>query len=101
LEINKKKEEKIIIEQTKITKINFLGKTLDEIQIIIGEPSLNRIDENTQTVRFDTDYCRLFLYLNTKNINPRVEYFEIRDTKGSLVNNKEEIEICYKNFKIG
>ena len=37
----------------------------------------------------------------TSNQNlPRVEHFEIRDTKGNLVDKKDHIQNCYKNFKL-
>ncbi|SVC72504.1 uncharacterized protein METZ01_LOCUS325358, partial [marine metagenome] len=47
LEIEKKKEKKLVKEQKKIIKINFIGKTLNEIKSSLGEPQLIRIDGNT------------------------------------------------------
>jgi len=44
--------------------------------------------------------CRLFFFFNSNLNLPRVEHFEIRDTKGNLIDKKEHIQNCYKNFKL-
>ena len=100
LEKEKKEKKEIIKEQKKETKINFLGKTSNEIKLMIGEPTLLRIDGNSRTVRFDNNFCQLFLFSNAEIKNARVEYFEIRNKVGNLIINKEKIEKCYKNFKL-
>lgn len=100
LEKEKKEKKEIIKEQKKETKINFLGKNSNEIKLMIGEPTLLRIDGNSRTVRFDNNFCQLFLFSNAKIKNARVEYFEIRNKVGKLIINKEKIEKCYKNFKL-
>ena len=100
LEIEKKEKEKIIIEQKKETKINFIGKIPEEIKLLIKKPTLTRIDGNSRTVRFDNNYCRLFLFSNAKIENSKIEYFEIRNTLGKLIINKEEIKKCYVEFKL-
>ena len=100
LEIEKKEKEEIIIKQKKGTKINFIGKTSKEIKLLIQNPELIRIDGNSKTVRFDNNYCRLFLFSNSKIENSKIKYFEIRDTFGKLIINKEEINKCYTKFKL-
>ena len=100
LEKEKKEKKEIIKEQKKETKINFLGKNFNEIKLMIGEPTLLRIDGNSRTVRFDNNFCQLFLFSNAEIKNARVEYFEIRNKVGKLIINKEKIEKCYKNFKL-
>ena len=96
----KKKEKKLAKQQKKIVKINFFSKTLDELRQDLGNPSLLRNDGGTQMARFDTMGCRLFFFFNSNLNLPRVEHFEIRDTKGNLIDKKEHIQNCYKNFKL-
>lgn len=98
LEKEKKEKEKIIIEQKKVSKINFLGKNLNEVKLIIGEPNFLRTDGNSRTIRFDNNFCQLFLFSNAKIKNFKIEYYEIRNKNGELIINKEEIKKCYKNF---
>ena len=100
LEVEKKKEKKLVKEQKKIIKINFLGKTFNEIKSKLGEPSLIRLDGNTKTVRFNNSSCRLFLFFNSNKSHSKVEYFEIRDIQGNLIINKERIQDCYKYFNL-
>jgi len=100
LDKEKKKAEKIIKEQRRETKINFLGKTDNEIKRMIGTPELIRVDGNSQTLRFDNNFCQLFLFSNAKTKNAKIKYFEIRDKNGKLIINKEKIKKCYKNFKL-
>ena len=100
--LQKEKEEKIKIikEQKKEVKITLLGKTSNEVMLMFGEPDLIRVDGNSRTMRFDNNFCQLFIFLNSNNENAKVEYFEIRNIKGKLIINKEKIEGCYKNFKL-
>lgn len=100
LEIEKKAKQEIIKEQKKKSEINFLGKTFDEIKLVIGDPKLTRIDGNSKTMRFDNNYCRLFLFSSAKKNTTKVEYFEIRNSLGKLIINKEEMKKCYQTFKL-
>ncbi|MDC0057483.1 hypothetical protein OAJ74_04930, partial [Alphaproteobacteria bacterium] len=96
----KKKEKKLAKQQQKIVEINFFTKTLDELRHDLGDPSLLRNDGGTQMARFDTLSCRLFFFFNSSQNLPRVEHFEIRDIKGSLIDRKELIQNCYKKFNL-
>ena len=95
------KEKKYIVEtQRKTTEINFLGNSLNEIKKILGESKLAREDGNTYMLRYDSKSCRLFLFFNLQIINKKVEYFELRDTKGDLLKSRQSIEECYREFKL-
>tara|TARA_B110000438_G_C15764942_1_gene629096 strand:- start:425 stop:850 length:426 start_codon:yes stop_codon:yes gene_type:complete len=99
--VEKEKEEqrKLVKEQKKIV-INFLGKSMTELKTLLGDPQLIRFDGNTKIVRYDNFSCKLFLFLNSNYENSRIEHFEIRNRKGNLINVKEKIENCYKNFQL-
>ena len=90
LEKEKKEKGKIIKEQKKKTKINFLDKNFNEIKLLVGEPTLLRVDGNSKTARFDNNFCQLFLFSNAKMKNFKVEYFEIRNKEGKLIINKKK-----------
>ena len=62
LKREKKEKKEIIQEQKKKTKINFIGKTSNEIQLMIGLADLIRVDGNTKIIRFDNSFCQLFLF---------------------------------------
>ena len=94
------KREVLQPQSQKIVEVNFFSKTLDELRQDLGNPSLLRNDGGTQMARFDTLGCRLFFFFNSNLNLPRVEHFEIRDTKGNLIDKKEHIQNCYKNFKL-
>lgn len=95
------KENKYIVEtQRKTTEINFLGNSLNEIKKILGESKLAREDGNVYMLRYDSKSCRLFLFFNLQIINKKVEYFELRDTKGNLLKSRQSIEECYREFKL-
>ena len=99
--IIEQKEQKNIVEtQQKISQINFLGNSLNEIKKILGETKLAREDGNTYLLRYDSKSCRLFLFFNLQIINKKVEYFELRDTKGILLKSRQSIEECYREFKL-
>lgn len=100
--LQKEKEEKIKIikEQKKEVKITLLGKTSNEVMLMFGEPDLIRVDGNSRTMRFDNNFCQLFLFSLTKLKNARVDYFEIRNKEGNLIINKKNIDKCYKSFKL-
>ena len=100
IEKEKEKEKSIIKSQQRLADINFIGKT--EVQLIssIGNPQLKRTDGSVLMLRYDTDGCRLFLFFNEKIKNKKVEYFEIRNSFGELLNSKQSIEQCYREFKL-
>ena len=97
--IEKKREEAVVVKQKKITTIKFLGKTMSELINDFGKPDLIREDGNTKTVRFDTASCRLFLYFSLTTDMSKVEYYEIRDTKGNLVDKSKELEKCFQQIQ--
>ena len=72
---------------------------MKELRKQIGQPSLIREVENTTTARFDSKSCRLFVFMNAVIKNPRVEYYEMRDNKGELIDNQKDIELCFKEIK--
>ena len=100
LEIEIKEKEKEVRKQKKETRINFVNKTPKEIELLIGEPELIRIDGNSKIVRFDSKFCRLFLFSDLNDQKGEIKYFEIRNKEGKLIINKENIQKCYQNFKL-
>ena len=97
--VEKKKERDVAKKQKKITTIKFLGKTLPELIKKFGKPNLTREDGNTKTVRFDTLSCRLFLYFNSAIDISRVEHYEIRDTKGNLMEKSKDLKKCFHEIQ--
>ena len=81
-------------------EINFIGKTEASITNTLGEAQLNRTDGTINTLRYNSANCRLFLFFNQEVKNKRVEYFELRNTEGELINSKELLEECYKEFNL-
>jgi hypothetical protein len=67
---------------------------------MFGEPDLIRVDGNSRTMRFDNNFCQLFLFSLAKLKSARVDYFEIRNKNGNLIINKKNIDKCYKSFKL-
>ena len=98
--IEQKEQKNIVKTQQKISQINFLGNSLNEIKKILGESKLAREDGNAYMLRYDSKSCRLFLFFNLQIINKKVEYFELRDTKGNLLKSRQSIEECYREFKL-
>ena len=97
----KKEEEKNIVEsQQKLAEINFIGKTEDKILSLLGQPQLSRVDGSVYTLRYDSDNCRLVLFFNNSLTNKRVEYFELRGENTDLLNSKQALEQCYREFKL-
>ena len=97
----KQKEEKNIVEsQQKLAEINFIGNTENKILEILGEAKLKRIDGSVYTLRYDSDNCRLFLFFNQETNSKRVEYFELRNNKAELLNSKQSLEQCYREFNL-
>jgi len=96
-----KEEEKTIVKtQQKLAKINFIGKKINEIQSEMGEPELLRSDGIIQMLRYDSKSCRLFLFFNLNANIKRVEHFEFRDYLGELLNTKQSLETCYREYKL-
>ena len=96
----KEEEETIVETQQKLAQINFIGKKINEIQSQIGEPKLSRSDGMVQTLRYDSASCRLFLFFNLNANIKRVEHFEFRDYLGELLNSKQSLETCYREYKL-
>ena len=66
----------------------------------MGFAKLVRVDGIVKTLRYDSTSCRLFLFFNMKNNKQRVEHFEFRDAVGELLNTKQSIETCYKEYNL-
>ena len=39
-------------------------------------------------------------FFNADDLNKKVEYFELRNTKAELLNSKQSLENCYREFKL-
>ena len=100
IEEKQKKEKNIVASQQKLAEINFIGQTQNKILNLLGQPQLSRIDGAVYTLRYDSDSCRLFLFFNQTSTKKRVEYFELRGTKTELLNSKQSLEQCYREFKL-
>tara|TARA_B100002003_G_C14039351_1_gene500879 strand:- start:496 stop:1056 length:561 start_codon:yes stop_codon:yes gene_type:complete len=98
--IEKKKEEILIIKQNKIATISFIGKTFEELSQQLGDPKLLREDGKSATARYDTESCRIFIFFNTSIKKPRAEYYELRTTKGKLVERQKDIEKCFSEINL-
>ena len=96
----KQKEETIIKSQQKLAQINFIGKKINEIENQIGIAKLERSDGLVYMVRYDSDTCRLFLFFNLSSSTKRVEHFEFRDSLGELLNTKQSLEACYREYNL-
>ena len=97
--VAKKKEEAVINKQKEIAVIKIQGKTLNQLTQNFGKSDFIREDGNTKTVRFNTSTCRLFVYFNLGVKKPKAEYYEIRNTKGELIDKKEKINKCFKEIQ--
>ena len=98
IEEKKELEKNIIENQQKLADINFIGKSENIIFELLGEAQLSRIDGSVYTLRYDSNNCRLFLFFNQETNIKRVEYFELRNNKAELLNSKDSLENCYKEF---
>ena len=96
----KQKEETIIKSQQKLAQINFIGKKISEIENQIGIAKLERSDGLVYMLRYDSDTCRLFLFFNLSSSTKRVEHFEFRDSLGELLNTKQSLEACYREYNL-
>ena len=100
IEEKKELEKNIIENQQKLADINFIGKTENIIFELLGKAKLSRIDGSVYTLRYDSKKCRLFLFFNQEANDKRVEYFELRNDKAELLNSKQALEGCYKEFNL-
>jgi hypothetical protein len=91
-------EKNIIENQQKLADINFIGKNENIIFELLGKAQLSRIDGSVYTLRYDSNNCRLFLFFKQQTNIKRVEYFELRNNKAELLNSKDSLEGCYKEF---
>ena len=99
--IEKKEEEETIVEtQKKLSQINFIGKSINEIEEQMGDSNLVRSDGMIQTLRYDSDNCRLFLFFNLDAAFKRVEHFEFRNLFGELLDTRNSLESCYKEYNL-
>ena len=96
----KQKEETIIKSQQKLAQINFIGQKISEIEDQIGIAKLERSDGIVFTLRYDSDSCRLFLFFNLNSNTKRVEHFEFRDSLGELLNTKQSLQGCYREYNL-
>ena len=96
----KEQEKTIVKTQQKLAQINFMGKKFKEIKSQMGEPNLLRSDGSVHMLRYDSVSCRLFLFFNLNSPNKRVEHFEFRDNLGELLNTKQSLESCYREYKL-
>jgi len=97
--VAKKKEEAVINKQKEIAAINIQGRTLNQLTQNFGKYDFVREDGNTKTVRFNASSCRLFVYFNLGDKKPKARYYEIRNTKGELIDKKEKINKCFKEIQ--
>ena len=97
--VAKKKEKAVIKKQKEIAIIKIQGKTINQLTQNFGKSDFIREDSNTRTVRFNSSSCRLFVYFNLEVKKPKAEYYEIRNTKGELINRKEKINKCFKEIQ--
>ena len=74
---------------------------MKELNQLIGQPRLIREDRKTTTARFDSKNCKLFVFMNSTLKKPFVEYYELRNNSGELIDNKKNIESCFKEIKVG
>ena len=100
IEEKQKVEKNIVESQQKLVEINFIGKTENQIISLLGKSQLTRIDGAVYTVRYNSDSCRLFLFFNQKKENKKVEYFELRNVKADLLNTKQSLTQCYREFNL-
>ena len=89
----------VVKKQKKISTIKLLGKTMKELNHQLGQPRLIREDGKTTTARFDSKSCRLFVFMNSAFKTPRVEYYELRNSRGELIKHQKDIELCFKEIK--
>ena len=88
-------EEKTVVKQTEIATLEILGKKLSDIILDLGKPQLLRYDGKTTTARFDTKSCRMFAFINGSSNNNIINYYELRNISGDLVERSEVVRfVC-------
>ena len=100
IEEEKIEEEKTVVKQTEIATLEILGKKLSDIILDLGKPQLLRYDGKTTTARFDTKSCRMFAFINSSSNNNIINYYELRNISGDLVERSEDIRNCFAEFKL-
>jgi len=95
---NKKSKEKIKSDQGRLSKMTFIGKNQDELLRTLGEPDLIRKSGNTVSIRYSKKGCVAYAYINKNDKKKKIQYFEIRNDKGSLITKKSEINLCIDKF---
>ena len=95
----KKQMKKVITKQKEIATINVLQKSIEELSELLGEPDLIRKDGKTTYLRFDSNNCRLFVFLNSSSKKSYAEYYELRNINGELIDRQNDIEFCFKEIK--
>ena len=96
-----KKMSSVIIKQKEIAAIDLSRKTLKELIQLIGRPNLIREDRKISTARFDSNNCRLFVFMDSTLKEPLVEYYELRNSLGELIDHEKNIRSCFRKIKIG
>jgi len=89
----------VVKKQKNISTINLFGKTMNELDRLLGKPFLIREDGKTITARFDSKNCKLFVFMNTTINTPSIEYYELRNNKGELIKQQKDIELCFNEIK--
>ena len=100
ISLEKKVNKTIVKKQQKTAQVNFIGNQVLKIEEMLGKPQLARVDGNTYILRYDSEGCRLFLFFNYKLKDKKVKYFEMRNAQGNLIESKNSIEQCYREFKL-
>ena len=100
IEEEQQEQRSIIESQQKLAEINFIGNKESKILNLLGKANLIRVDGSIYMLRYDSNNCRLFLFFNNQSNNRRVEYFELRNNKTELLNSKQSLEQCYREFKL-
>ena len=95
----KEKEDQVVLKQKKIANINLIGKTIKELKKMIGSPALVRIDDETTTIRYDSTSCKIFVFMNNSLKKSKVEYYELRDSQGNLIDRETDIKSCFNEIK--
>ena len=98
---DQEKISKVITKQKKFSSINLLGKNIQELNVYFGNPALTRQDGKIITLRYDSDFCRLFVFINSSSNSKNVQYYELRNVKGVLIENNKDIESCFNKMNIG
>jgi hypothetical protein len=96
---DKQRISEVVSKQIKVANFNLMGKTFDELSHLIGRPQLVRKDRQTITARYDSINCRVFVFMNLSANKKIVEYYELRNDVGELIDHQKDIEKCFKEIK--